>query len=105
MEIQNIERRNSEYALFESQREPDSQRHKLLDANQSMLNVREYIWVVNGWWRLIVIKKAMQDVAAKLECCEIHEKIWVFQEMFLIVNMLDEIPMHYAMTHEIWRHY
>ena len=46
MEIQNIERRNSEYALFESQRELDSQRHKLLDANQSMLNVRDSEWVM-----------------------------------------------------------
>ena len=35
MEIQNLERRNSEYALFESQRELESQRRQLLEANQS----------------------------------------------------------------------
>ena len=34
MEIQNLERRNSEYALFESQREHESQRRQLLEANQ-----------------------------------------------------------------------
>ena len=34
MEIQNSERRNSEYALFESQRELESQRRQLLKANQ-----------------------------------------------------------------------
>ena len=34
MEIQNSWRRNSEYALFESQRELESQRRQLLKANQ-----------------------------------------------------------------------
>ena len=34
MEIQNLERRNSEYALFESQRGLESQRLQLLEANQ-----------------------------------------------------------------------
>ena len=34
LEIQNSERRNSEYALFESQREIESQRRQLLEANQ-----------------------------------------------------------------------
>ena len=34
MEIQNWEQRNSEHALFESQRELDSQRLQLLEANQ-----------------------------------------------------------------------
>ena len=34
MEIQNLKRRNSEYALFESQRELGSQRRQLLEASQ-----------------------------------------------------------------------
>ena len=34
LEIQNLERRNSEYALIESQRELESQRRQLLEANQ-----------------------------------------------------------------------
>ena len=34
MEIQNLERRNSGYALFESQRELESQRRQMLEANQ-----------------------------------------------------------------------
>ena len=34
MEIQNLERRNSEYALTESQRELEPQRRQLLEANQ-----------------------------------------------------------------------
>ena len=42
MEIQNLNRRNSEYALTESQRELESQRQQLLEANQSKLDVREY---------------------------------------------------------------
>ena len=34
LEIQNLERRNSEYALIESRRELESQRRQLLEANQ-----------------------------------------------------------------------
>ena len=40
MEIQNSERRNSEYALIGSQRELEPQRRQLFEANQSKLNVR-----------------------------------------------------------------
>ena len=43
--------------------------------------------------------------AAKLKCCEIHEKMWLFLETFLIVNMLDEILMNYTMIQEIWQHH
>ena len=43
MEIQNSKRRNSEYALIESQRELESQRQQLLEANQNNLDEREYI--------------------------------------------------------------
>ena len=46
MESQKFKRRNSEYALIESQRE---QRQQLLEANPSKLNVREYICVAK--WR------------------------------------------------------
>ena len=49
MEIQNLKRRKSEYALFESQRELTSQRQQLLEANQSKLNLRDYIREAN--WR------------------------------------------------------
>ena len=41
MAIQNLKRRNSEYAL--TQCELESQRQQSFDANQSKLNVREYI--------------------------------------------------------------
>ena len=47
MKIQNLERRNLEYALIESQRELESERQQLLEANQSKLNVREYICVAD----------------------------------------------------------
>ena len=47
MEIQSLKRRNSGYALIESQREFESQRQQLLEANQSKLNVREYICVAD----------------------------------------------------------
>ena len=48
MEIQNSDRRNSEYALIESQRELEPQGQQLLEADQSKLNVREYICVASG---------------------------------------------------------
>ena len=41
MEIQNLERRNPEYALIESRRELESQRRHLWEANQIKLNERE----------------------------------------------------------------
>ena len=47
--------------------------------------------------------RVQESLAAILECCEIHGKIWVFQETFLVVNMLDEILMNCAMIREIWR--
>ena len=50
LEIPNLERRNSEYALIESRRELGSQRRQLLEANgQIKLSVREYTCAVN--WR------------------------------------------------------
>ena len=47
--------------------------------------------------------RVQESLAAILECCEIHERIWVFLETFLSVNMLDEILMNYTMIQEIWR--
>ena len=37
--------------------------------------------------------RVQESLAAKLECRETHERIWVFLEQFLIVNLLDEILM------------
>ena len=39
----------------------------------------------------LLLLRVQESRAAKLECCEIHERIWVFLEAFLIVNMFDEI--------------
>ena len=159
MKSQNLKRRNSEYALFESQRELETLKWHLLEANQIKLNEREYIRVADWRWRNIFIKKATKEVAEKLKnwkdatmrkeitknseewkdllrsimrnheqwvySCTIltywavltylrssssscylefekaeprswsaakrHERIWVFLETFLIVNMLNEI--------------
>ena len=41
----------------------------------------------------LLLLRVRESRAAKLECREIHETIWVFQETFQIVNMLDEIVM------------
>ena len=83
MEIQNSERWNSEY---ESQRELESQRRQMLKANQwadQAQREREYICVADWGWRTIFMKKAMQEVAEKIEelkrsgCQEkITEKQW-----------------------------
>ena len=51
----------------------------------------------------LLLLQVQESLAAILECCEIHGKIWVFQETFLVVNMLDEILMNCAMIREIWR--
>ena len=79
MDIQKSERRNSEYALTESQREVESQRQQPLEANQSKLNVREYICVADWRWRTIFIKNAMQEVAKKLKSKQrrcYQEELW-----------------------------
>ena len=50
MEIQNLERRNSEYELFEPQRELESQRRRLLKANQWADQAqRERIFFAASW--------------------------------------------------------
>ena len=67
MEIQNLERRTSEYALFESQRELESQRRQMLEANQSKLSVREYTCVADWRWRTVFTRNASQEVAEKLK--------------------------------------
>ena len=192
MEIQNLERRNSEYALFESQRELESQRLQLLEDNQwtdqaqrerihlsSELKMKNRlhqecyakklprIWRIEktllsrgkywktakigrflrslirnhaqrvdweikyedyqNYWYILKTQKSstilthravmtvlafliklsllrvQESLAAILECCETHERRWVFLETFLSVNMLDEILMNYTMIQEIWR--
>ena len=42
--------------------------------------------------------------AANIDCCEIHEKIRVFLETFLIANLPDEILTNYTMIQGIWQH-
>ena len=53
----------------------------------------------------LLLPRVQESQAAKLECREIHERIRVFLETFLIVNMLDEILMNYTMIQEIWQHH
>ena len=49
----------------------------------------------------LLLLRVRESRAAKMECREIHETVWVFQETFYIVNMLDEIVMNYTMTQKI----
>ena len=51
----------------------------------------------------LLLPRVQESLAAKLECREIHERVWVFLETFLIVNMLDEILMNCTMIQEIWQ--
>ena len=53
----------------------------------------------------LLLPRVQESLAAKLECCEIHERRWVFLETFLIVNMLDEILMNCTLIQENWRHH
>ena len=56
----------------------------------------------------LLLPRVQESLAAKLECREIHERererIRVFLETFLIVNMLDEILKNYTKIQEIWQH-
>ena len=53
----------------------------------------------------LLLPRVQEKPAAKLECREIHERIWVFLETFLIFNMLDDILKNYTMIKEIWQHH
>ena len=53
----------------------------------------------------LLFLRVQLSLAARLECCEIHETIWVFLETFLIVNMLNEILMKCSIIQEIWQHH
>ena len=69
MEIQNLKRRSSEYAIFESHVSlnlKDDNYWKPING-QIKLSVREYSCVANWRWRIIFIKKATQEVAKKLK--------------------------------------
>ena len=172
MEIQNLERRNSEHARFESQRELESQRRHLLKANQwadqaqresihlwSRLGLKDHLHKesyarscreiqelkrrcyqeensekqeefpaqhdqesrtvspffydpdllssndVPTFFIKLLLPRVQESLAAKLECCEIHERIWRFLETFSNVSMLNEILMIYTMIQEIWRYH
>ena len=54
---------------------------------------------------MLLLPQVQESLAAKLVCCEIHEKIVVFQETFLIVNMLDEILMNYTILQRFGKHH
>ena len=45
----------------------------------------------------LLLLRVQESRAATLECREIHERIWVFLETLLTVNMLDEILKNYEL--------
>ena len=49
--------------------------------------------------------RAPGSLVANRECSEIQERIWVFPEAFLIVNLPDECLRNYTLIHEIWQHH
>ena len=53
----------------------------------------------------LLLPRVLESLAAKLECREMHERIRVFLEPFLIVNMLNEILKNYTMIQEIGQHH
>ena len=69
MEINNLERRNSEFALCGSQRELESQRLQVQQASQwnIMFNEKELICVPSRSERIVFIKRATQEVVNKLK--------------------------------------
>ena len=53
----------------------------------------------------LVFLRVPKSPAAIQECSEIHERIWVFQEALLIVNLTDECLKNYIKIQEIWQHH
>ena len=52
-----------------------------------------------------LIPSSPKSLAANLECSEIHERIWVSPEAFLIVNLPDECLRNCTLIQEIWQHH
>ena len=44
-----------------------------------------------------------KSLAANPDCSEIHERMWVFPETFLIVNLHNECLKNYILIREIWQ--
>ena len=53
----------------------------------------------------LLLPRVQESLDTKLECREIHERMRVFWETFLIVNMLDEILKSYATFQKFWQHH
>ena len=91
------ERRNSEFVLYESQRELESQRHQWRQASQ---------WAVlgNPTFPINIVSCRVPEGgrAATLECREIHEMIWVFGVTFLKTYTSRRILKK---NQRIWRHH
>ena len=52
----------------------------------------------------LLLPRVRENLAAKLECREIHERIWVPLDTLLIVNMLNAILKNYTIISEFWQH-
>ena len=53
----------------------------------------------------LLLPRVPKSLAANQECSEIHERIWVFLETFLIVNLPDKILINYTIIQVIWQHH
>ena len=71
----------------------------------SMILTHRAVLTVSTFLIKLLLPRVQESLAAKLECCDMHETIRVFLETFLIVNKLDEILMNYRFVQENWQHY
>ena len=104
MEIQNMERRNSEYALIESQRELESQRLQLSEANQRADQAqRERIHLCSE----LEMKSCLCRECYARSCREIEElKKRCYQEENAIRRpKLDEFPTQHDQESRTVRHF
>ena len=71
----------------------------------SVILTHRAVLTVSTFLIKLLLPRVQESRAGKLECCDIHETIWVFLETFLIDNMLDEIAKKYRFVRENWQHY
>ena len=64
-------------------------------------------WLTQQFWQCSRFTSSFYPVelAANRECSEILERIWVFPETFLIVNLPDGRLRNYTKNQEIWQHH
>ena len=98
---ENTEKNEKRLEEFPTQHDQESRTVSLFFYDPEMLSSYD----IPTFFIKLLLPRVQESLAAKLECREIHERMWVFLVRFLIFNMLDDIMKNYTTIQEIWQHH